>query len=480
MTNQHNEIVTIIDANDLYLAQRELLGMSPRTGQDRLDYERIESVARCATAAEEQTPRIELFDLERGSGLSANPFYQWAERRGYVLHLTQYGEGRWEHEAKLFDHLRGLETDCHCPLVFVCGDCSSHHIRQRTPEARRTEECDRHLTLSGAPSSRITSWQQFASTIDLVEVKAVGSHYYRGTLETRRNDPEPADSLDSDSASSANDRERAGSSGYAVSQAQQAPQGPRRRQAAFRSDSQVKADPPETLQPELTDSLFDRSLPLVILIDSENVDSTLYSFHNPTGNEGAELDRDKRWDWNKLMYWIDQQIGVNSTLVVPILTFSKDEKEQRQGLMRFARFLRQSLGFQPQAFAREANRSVTDEAINKTLLRLVRLPANVMLISHDGDFFRLLMKLRSAEGDPERRIVVAGFRERMSSVYRSADWLTLLDLEHDMKLFNYELPNRGAKKPKLRDMHSVDDFDADALLASSGLFPQLKEGNNAA
>lgn len=236
---------------------------------------------------------------------------------------------------------------------------------------------------------------------------------------------------------------------------------------------------PDVPRPKPADDLFDRSLPLVILIDSENVDSTLFSFHNPTGNEGVELDRDKRLDWNKLTHWIDQQIGMDSTLVVPVLTFSNDEKEQRQSLMRFTRFLRLQLRFQPQAFAREADRSVADEAINKTLLSLVRLPANVMLLSHDGDFFRLLERLRSAEGDPARCIVVAGFRERMSGVYHSADWLTLLDLEHDMNLFNYNLPNRAANRRRRRGRHSVDDFDADALLASSGLFPQLEEDDEA-
>ncbi len=481
MTYEHSDIVTIINADDIFLAQSNLLGEGPMQAEDRIDYCKIEDTAKSALPEGAHKPQITLIDYERDSSHPLYLFHHWAQARGYPLHLISlfpFDSDRSRYDARLIDRLQELEQDDASHVVYVCGGCRSDAIRAAL--LKLAEQRDVSL-LHFERKSSFTAGDlaKFCKVWDFVEIGAASARHYRNLPQRQPGETAVAEQSKLVSGAAVDAGDRQGTSRRAslqrspllLSKPEPAPQ-PRlqpQSERQHRPQSQPRHSSAEPL-----DDVFDRSVPLVVLIDSENVDSTLYELLNPTGNEGVELDRDKRWDWNKLRHWISNQIGEDRALVVPVLSFPSGEKEQRHKLGGFLRFLRQMPGFQPQAFVREDGRSVVDEAINKLLLTLSQWPANVLLISHDGDFFRLLEKLRSTEGAPNRRIAVAGFPERMNSIYHSVDWLRLLDIEHDMKLFSYRLPNRGVNKPKSRASNSIDDFDADALLAGSGLFPRLE------
>ena len=132
----------------------------------------------------------------------------------------------------------------------------------------------------------------------------------------------------------------------------------------------------------------------------------------------------------------------------------------------FASYL-SSLGFKPLVINPQADRSVVDEAIIKLLEDMRSRAGDVMLLSSDGGYFDHLDQLRSSASGSERRVIVAGFLDRVSFKYREAEWLELLDVERDLQLFLVDLPNRYLPV-------DVDDFDANAFLEETGLFPKLE------
>ena len=92
------------------------------------------------------------------------------------------------------------------------------------------------------------------------------------------------------------------------------------------------------------------------------------------------------------------------------------------------------------------HQKVVDLAIQRTAEALRDRPADVMLLSHDGDFLPQMQAL--ADG---RRLGVMGFSEFFNAGLRQVAGVEVHDLEHDVKAFNVHLP-------RLRII-SIDDFD---------------------
>ena len=87
---------------------------------------------------------------------------------------------------------------------------------------------------------------------------------------------------------------------------------------------------------------------------------------------------------------------------------------------------------------------VVDVAIQKTLRAIRDRDADVMLVSHDGDFLEELEGLL----DDDRRVGVMAFREFRNSGFTAleADGLESFDLEYDVKAFTSRCRASGSSR----------------------------------
>ena len=162
-----------------------------------------------------------------------------------------------------------------------------------------------------------------------------------------------------------------------------------------------------------------------LLVDGENIDATL-----GTSILGRRPQPDERPRWDRL------------------LTFARDTWGQEvRGLfflnassgmpMSFIQALK-ALGFQPVPLSGDSDVKVVDVAIQRTLRAIRDRDADVMLVSHDGDFLEELEGLL----EDERRVGVMAFREFRNSGFTAlqAEGLESFDLEFDVKAFTSPLP----------------------------------------
>jgi uncharacterized protein len=299
---------------------------------------------------------------------------------------------------------------------------------------------------------------QFAGSIDLVEIRAAGRHYYRGVPETLRVESEPVSSPEPLSAVASEDDDQLGAIGYAL--AQQAPGALQVPKSDPQGDPELLSEPePEPIELS-TQRLNDEQRPCLILIDAENVDSVLYEIIG----DSRKLTSETRVQWARLQEWAAAEHDMGTVHVVPVLQATSP------AMSGFASHLA-GLGFRPVLLAPYPERKVVDEAIMKLLEDMQTRYGNVMLVSNDGDFYDHLDALGGHPDGSERVIYVAGFVDRMSQKYRKADWIEVLDLERDLSLFGYQLPNRYLAQ-------GIDQFDAAALLNESGLFEEFDEDND--
>lgn len=166
----------------------------------------------------------------------------------------------------------------------------------------------------------------------------------------------------------------------------------------------------------------------VILVDGENIDWALSDFL------GTKPEPDQRPRWERLLEFTEKNFGdpcralffVNATSNVP-QTFISALRHLRYTPIMLTNDL-------------DAETKVVDLAIQKTLNSLRKHPGcNVLLVSHDGDFFNSLMSL--ADG---RRLAIVGFHELVNSVYHTAKEIDIVDLEHDVDAFNPEAFENGS------------------------------------
>lgn len=162
-----------------------------------------------------------------------------------------------------------------------------------------------------------------------------------------------------------------------------------------------------------------------LLVDGENIDATI---GNSILSRRPQPEERPRWD--------------------RLLTFAEGQWEQpAKGLfflnassglpMAFVQALR-AIGYATVPLSGSGDDKVVDMAIIKTLAALADRDADVMLVSHDGDFVEQMDPLV----DGARRVGLMAFEEFRNHGFSAleARGMEFFDLEHDAKAFNTRLP----------------------------------------
>ena len=179
-----------------------------------------------------------------------------------------------------------------------------------------------------------------------------------------------------------------------------------------------------------------------VLIDGENIDATL-----GTSILGRRPHPDERPRWDRLLRFAEQEWRQDAKGLF-FLAANGPELP-----MSFIQALT-ALGYQPIPLSGASDEKVVDMAIQKTLDALRTYQADVMLVSHDGDFLSQVEPLLG--GSP--KVGLIGFKEFRNSGFAplEAQGMAFFDLEHDVKAFNATLP-------RLRII-PIDEFDPIAYL----------------
>ncbi|WP_129338721.1 NYN domain-containing protein [Cellulomonas endophytica] len=164
-----------------------------------------------------------------------------------------------------------------------------------------------------------------------------------------------------------------------------------------------------------------------VLVDGENIDATLGSQilnGRPAPDQRPRWERvlqfaQTRWDAPvRGLFFLNASSG---SLPMPFV----------QALM--------AIGFRPIPLSGLPHEKVVDIGIKRTLAALAERPGDVLLASHDGDFFPEMERLVD---DADRRVGLLAFREFTSSTLAGLvpRGLQTFDLEHDVAAFNVVLP----------------------------------------
>ena len=171
-----------------------------------------------------------------------------------------------------------------------------------------------------------------------------------------------------------------------------------------------------------------------LLVDGENIDATLGS---------SILSRrpqpDERPRWDRLVAfaertWRQPARGVfylNASAGIP---------------MPFVQALK-AMGYVVVPLSGASDEKIVDIAIQRTLQALRERAADVMLVSHDGDFLEDVAALV----EPSRRVGVVAFSEFRNAGYSTLAGLERFDLEYDARVFDAPLP-------RIRII-PIDEFD---------------------
>ncbi|WP_241245949.1 NYN domain-containing protein [Microbacterium sp. 4R-513] len=160
-----------------------------------------------------------------------------------------------------------------------------------------------------------------------------------------------------------------------------------------------------------------------VLVDGENIDAT---FGTSILNRRPQPDERPRWD--RLVAfadgaWRQPARGVfylNASSGIP---------------MPFVQALK-AMDYIVVPLSGEPDEKVVDIAIQRTLRALESRAADVMLVSHDGDFIPEI----SALIGPDRRVGVVAFSEFRNAGFNSIPGLEKFDLEYDARVFDAPLP----------------------------------------
>ncbi|MFG6445643.1 NYN domain-containing protein [Microbacterium sp. P06] len=176
-----------------------------------------------------------------------------------------------------------------------------------------------------------------------------------------------------------------------------------------------------------------------VLVDGENIDATL-----GTSILNRRPQPDERPRWDRLVSfaartWSQNARGMfflNASSGIP---------------MSFVQALK-AMDFVVVPLSGDADQKVVDIAILKTLRALRARDADVMLVSHDGDFLEDL----SALIEEGRRVGLAAFSEFRNSDFNGIAHLERFDLEYDARVFDAPLP-------RIRVI-PIGEFDPNAFL----------------
>lgn len=170
-----------------------------------------------------------------------------------------------------------------------------------------------------------------------------------------------------------------------------------------------------------------------VLVDGENIDATL-----GTSILQRRPQPDERPRWDRVLKYCRDTWGQEARGL--FFLAANDELP-----LSFAQALI-AIGFQVVPLSGAPQQKVVDIAIQRTAEALQARAADVMLVSHDGDFLPQVQAL--ADG---RRVGVMGFQELLNSGLRQVPGVEVHDLEHDVRAFNVRLP-------RLRVI-AIEDFD---------------------
>ncbi|KRA23610.1 nuclease [Microbacterium sp. Root61] len=176
-----------------------------------------------------------------------------------------------------------------------------------------------------------------------------------------------------------------------------------------------------------------------VLVDGENIDATL-----GTSILGRRPQPDERPRWDRLLsfserVWRQPARGVfflNASTGIP---------------MPFVQALK-AMDYIVVPLSGAPDEKVVDIAIQRTLQSLVSRDADVMLVSHDGDFLHDL----AAVATGERRVGVAAFTEFRNAGFAALTGVEKFDLEYDARVFDAPLP-------RIRVI-PIDEFDPTTFL----------------
>ena len=158
-----------------------------------------------------------------------------------------------------------------------------------------------------------------------------------------------------------------------------------------------------------------------LLVDGENIDATL-----GTSILGHRPHPEERPRWNKLLTHAEEAWGQPVKALFFLAVGSDLPATFVQALL--------AIGYRPVPLSGPGK--VVDIGIQRTAEALLERDADVLLVSHDGDFVPQLQHLC----DGERRVGVIGFGEFMNTGLRQLPGIEFYDLEYDIEAFNSRLP----------------------------------------
>lgn len=158
-----------------------------------------------------------------------------------------------------------------------------------------------------------------------------------------------------------------------------------------------------------------------LLVDGENIDATL---------GGSILGRrprpEERPRWDRLLEWTERAFDQPVTGLFFLAASTEMPTTFVQALL--------AIGFRPIPLSGAGK--VVDIAIQRTAEALVERDADVVLVSHDGDFVEQIARLC----DGRRQVGVVGFNEFVNASFRGCPGLRIIDLEYDVAAFTSPLP----------------------------------------
>jgi uncharacterized protein len=160
-----------------------------------------------------------------------------------------------------------------------------------------------------------------------------------------------------------------------------------------------------------------------VLVDGENIDATLGTSilqRRPLPEERPRWDRlldfaERTWSQPVTGLFF---LAAGNELPVPFV----------QALL--------AIGYKVVPLSGAPNQKVVDIAIQRTAEALLERDADVVLVSHDGDFLPQVGQL----ADGNRRVGLIAFTELVNAGFRAVPGLQIFDLEGDVKAFNVALP----------------------------------------
>lgn len=179
-----------------------------------------------------------------------------------------------------------------------------------------------------------------------------------------------------------------------------------------------------------------------VLIDGENIDATL-----GTSILQRRPNPEERPRWDRVLKHAQEEW---EQPVVGLFFLAANHGEVPMGFVQALT----AIGYRPVPLSGGPGEKVVDIAIQRTLEALVDRPADVMLLSHDGDFLPQLEALVTEDHD----VALIGFKEFRNSGFAALEekGLEFHDLEYDVGAFNSPLP-------RLRII-PIEEFDPVAFL----------------